>query len=205
MLFVFCGSCFNLFFSLVILSLHLCIKQISRRESIESPYMKVILYHHFLGPQLTIWIWYVEFFVPAKTNAYQFVSFDSTDIVNMIFMNCWIFVFGLFDLMTWLLDCNWFISVGTCLVIWSSCIKTNNSFEAFDNVILHIVKPNGCFTHLVQGDWSKKCKEALSKFELLKEGKSKDDIVYDKAVQVANYIGYQIESLSIYVPNNSYS
>ena len=96
-------------------------------------------------------------------------------------------------------------SVGTCLVIWSSCIKTNNSFEAFDNVILHIVKPNGCFTHLVQGDWSKKCKEALSKFELLKEGKSKDDIVYDKAVQVANYIGYQIEILSIYVPNNSYS
>jgi hypothetical protein len=34
------------------------------------------------------------------------------------------------------------------------------------------------------GDWSKKCKEALSKFELLKEGKSKDDIVYDKAVQI---------------------
>ncbi|OEL22991.1 hypothetical protein BAE44_0015990 [Dichanthelium oligosanthes] len=33
------------------------------------------------------------------------------------------------------------------------------------------------------GDWSKKCKEALSKFELLKEGKSKDDIVFDKAVQ----------------------
>nr|CAB3504481.1 unnamed protein product [Digitaria exilis] len=41
-----------------------------------------------------------------------------------------------------------------------------------------------CFTHLVQGDWSKKCKEALSKFEMLKEGKSKDDIVYDKAVQI---------------------
>nr|CAB3449753.1 unnamed protein product [Digitaria exilis] len=41
-----------------------------------------------------------------------------------------------------------------------------------------------CFTHLVQGDWSKKCKEALSKFEVLKEGKSKDDIVYDKAVQI---------------------
>ncbi|KAF8758211.1 hypothetical protein HU200_010576 [Digitaria exilis] len=38
------------------------------------------------------------------------------------------------------------------------------------------------------GDWSKKCKEALSKFEMLKEGKSKDDIVYDKAVQVATYI-----------------
>ncbi|KAL6634378.1 hypothetical protein ACP70R_027049 [Stipagrostis hirtigluma subsp. patula] len=34
------------------------------------------------------------------------------------------------------------------------------------------------------GDWSKKCKEALSKFELLKEGKSKDDIVYDKVVQI---------------------
>uniref|UniRef100_A0A0E0G6F0 DUF7906 domain-containing protein n=1 Tax=Oryza nivara TaxID=4536 RepID=A0A0E0G6F0_ORYNI len=34
------------------------------------------------------------------------------------------------------------------------------------------------------GDWSKKCKEALSNFELLKEGKSKDDIIYDKAVQV---------------------
>ncbi|CAL4969419.1 unnamed protein product [Urochloa decumbens] len=34
------------------------------------------------------------------------------------------------------------------------------------------------------GDWSKKCKEALSKFERLKEGKSKDDIVYDKAVQI---------------------
>ncbi|KAF8758213.1 hypothetical protein HU200_010578 [Digitaria exilis] len=34
------------------------------------------------------------------------------------------------------------------------------------------------------GDWSKKCKEALSKFEVLKEGKSKDDIVYDKAVQI---------------------
>nr|CAB3446569.1 unnamed protein product [Digitaria exilis] len=34
------------------------------------------------------------------------------------------------------------------------------------------------------GDWSKKCKEALSKFEMLKEGKSKDDIVYDKAVQI---------------------
>ncbi|KAK3154084.1 hypothetical protein QOZ80_2BG0185760 [Eleusine coracana subsp. coracana] len=34
------------------------------------------------------------------------------------------------------------------------------------------------------GDWSKKCKEALNKFELLKEGKSKDDIVYDKAVQI---------------------
>ncbi|AQK70816.1 hypothetical protein ZEAMMB73_Zm00001d016452 [Zea mays] len=34
------------------------------------------------------------------------------------------------------------------------------------------------------GDWSKKCKEALSKFELLKEGKSKEDIVYEKAVQI---------------------
>uniref|UniRef100_A0A0E0CK92 Uncharacterized protein n=1 Tax=Oryza meridionalis TaxID=40149 RepID=A0A0E0CK92_9ORYZ len=34
------------------------------------------------------------------------------------------------------------------------------------------------------GDWSKKCKEALGNFELLKEGKSKDDIIYDKAVQV---------------------
>ncbi|XP_062219032.1 uncharacterized protein LOC133918919 isoform X2 [Phragmites australis] len=34
------------------------------------------------------------------------------------------------------------------------------------------------------GDWSKKCKEALTNFELLKEGKSKDDIVYDKAVQI---------------------
>ncbi|KAG8070660.1 hypothetical protein GUJ93_ZPchr0006g41223 [Zizania palustris] len=33
-------------------------------------------------------------------------------------------------------------------------------------------------------DWSKKCKEALSNFELLKEAKSKDDIVYDKAVQI---------------------
>ncbi|KAL5212523.1 hypothetical protein ABZP36_023370 [Zizania latifolia] len=32
--------------------------------------------------------------------------------------------------------------------------------------------------------WSKKCKEALSNFELLKEAKSKDDIVYDKAVQI---------------------
>lgn len=34
------------------------------------------------------------------------------------------------------------------------------------------------------GDWSKTCKEALSNFELLKAGKSKDDIVYDKAVQI---------------------
>ncbi|CAD6251036.1 unnamed protein product [Miscanthus lutarioriparius] len=34
------------------------------------------------------------------------------------------------------------------------------------------------------GDWSKKCKEALSNFELLKEGKSKDGIVYEKAVQI---------------------
>ncbi|KAF0895546.1 hypothetical protein E2562_013861, partial [Oryza meyeriana var. granulata] len=34
------------------------------------------------------------------------------------------------------------------------------------------------------GDWSKRCKEALSNFELLKEGKSKDDTVYDKAVQI---------------------
>lgn len=41
------------------------------------------------------------------------------------------------------------------------------------------------YTLIVQGDWSKKCKEALSKFELLKEGKSKEDIVYEKAVQVA--------------------
>uniref|UniRef100_A0A0D9VFU6 DUF7906 domain-containing protein n=1 Tax=Leersia perrieri TaxID=77586 RepID=A0A0D9VFU6_9ORYZ len=38
--------------------------------------------------------------------------------------------------------------------------------------------------NFILGDWSKKCKEALSNFELLKEGKSKDDIVYDKAVQV---------------------
>ncbi|VAI39242.1 unnamed protein product [Triticum turgidum subsp. durum] len=34
------------------------------------------------------------------------------------------------------------------------------------------------------GDWSKQCKEALSGFELLKAGKSKDDIIYDKAVQI---------------------
>ncbi|KAE8794042.1 hypothetical protein D1007_31337 [Hordeum vulgare] len=34
------------------------------------------------------------------------------------------------------------------------------------------------------GDWSKQCKEALSGFELLKAGKSKEDIIYDKAVQI---------------------
>ncbi|XP_006648628.1 uncharacterized protein LOC102707377 [Oryza brachyantha] len=34
------------------------------------------------------------------------------------------------------------------------------------------------------GDWSKKCKEALNNFEPLKDRKSKDDIVYDKAVQI---------------------
>jgi len=34
------------------------------------------------------------------------------------------------------------------------------------------------------GDWSQKCKEALSGFELLKAGKSKHEIVYDKAVQI---------------------
>jgi hypothetical protein len=70
--------------------------------------------------------------------------------------------------------------------------------------MLHIEKPNGCFTHLVQGDWSKKCKEALSKFELLKEGKSKDDIVYDKAVQVANCTKSKLFPY-MYVPNNAYS
>ncbi|KAM3261797.1 hypothetical protein ACQJBY_052472 [Aegilops geniculata] len=34
------------------------------------------------------------------------------------------------------------------------------------------------------GDWPKQCKEALSGFELLKAGKSKEDIIYDKAVQI---------------------
>jgi hypothetical protein len=38
--------------------------------------------------------------------------------------------------------------------------------------------------NLDMGDWSQKCKKALSDFELLKAGKSKYDIVYDKAVQI---------------------
>ncbi|XP_047090256.1 uncharacterized protein LOC124702177 [Lolium rigidum] len=37
---------------------------------------------------------------------------------------------------------------------------------------------------LDMGDWSQKCKEALHNFELLNAGKSKYDIVYDKAVQI---------------------
>lgn len=59
-------------------------------------------------------------------------------------------------------------------------------FEALDKVLLFLEKPNVVLYTSSKGDWSKKCKEALSRFEMLKEGKSKDDIVYDKAVQVAN-------------------
>ncbi|TVU30116.1 hypothetical protein EJB05_21723 [Eragrostis curvula] len=54
--------------------------------------------------------------------------------------------------------------------------------KGFSESEINLLRENK--TLQARGDWSKKCKEALSKFELLKEGKSKDDIVYEKAVQI---------------------
>jgi len=68
------------------------------------------------------------------------------------------------------------------LAQWEGFSPLRQVLTVFYNVSKYLTK---CFTLIVQGGWSKKCKEALSNFELLKEGKSKDDIVYEKAVQVA--------------------
>jgi hypothetical protein len=68
------------------------------------------------------------------------------------------------------------------LAQWEGFSPLRQALTVFCNVSKYLTE---CFTLIVQGGWSKKCKEALNNFELLKEGKSKYDIVYEKAVQVA--------------------
>lgn len=77
---------------------HICIWQISRKESTEGRYMKVILYHHFHGLELTVSIWYVLFvisslvlFVPGKhlflwlVHSIRRFNLDDTLFMIMIF------------------------------------------------------------------------------------------------------------------------